>query len=85
MAYSKKQIKGIFAKAAPVKGKNPDLYRKDDLGNLIYLPSYGKNSPMGFEIDHKRPKSKGGSDHNRNLRPLQTSENRRKSNKYPHN
>ncbi len=37
---------------------------------------------MGWEIDHLKPQSKGGTDHLNNLQPLKTSDNRKKSNKY---
>lgn len=84
MGYSLKRRKEIFEKASPVRGKNPALYRIDDYGNRIFFKSYGLNSKMGWEIDHKNPKSKGGSDKDRNLRPLNTAENRRKGARYPY-
>lgn len=67
-----------------VRGKNPNLYRKDDYGNLIYKPSYGKQSDMGWEVDHRHPKAKGGTEVPRNLQAVQWEENRRKSDKYPY-
>ncbi|MEX2477692.1 MAG: HNH endonuclease signature motif containing protein [Gracilimonas sp.] len=71
----------VWQKARKVRGKDPKLYRRDVMGNVIYKPSYGKASEMGWEIDHSKPKSKGGTDHLNNLRPLQTSANRSKGNK----
>lgn len=79
---SKKDI--AWDNAHVVRGKNPELYRKDDYGNIIYKPSYGKQSEMGWEIDHKHPKSKGGTDNLRNLQAIQWEENRIKSDKYPY-
>ncbi|WP_339106931.1 HNH endonuclease domain-containing protein [Roseovarius rhodophyticola] len=38
---------------------------------------------MGWQVDHIWPRSKGGSDAGRNLQALQTSANKRKSNKIP--
>jgi len=73
----------VWQKARRVKGKNPNLYRRDSQGNLIYKPAYGRNSSMGWQVDHIRPKSKGGSDAQRNLQALQTGANKRKSNKIP--
>lgn len=70
--------------ANKVRGKNPDLYRKDDYGNLMYKPSYGKQSTMGWEIDHIHPKAKGGTDKPCNLQAIQWQENRKKSDKYPY-
>lgn len=82
--YTQKELDQIWEKAEEVPGKNPNLYRKDELGNLIYKPSYGKHSEMGWEVDHKKPKAKGGTDNLRNLRPLGTEANRSKGDKYPY-
>ncbi len=81
MSYRKKKLQ-VWQKGKKVKGKNPNLYRRDINGNLLYFHSYGKNSKMGWEIDHSKPKSKGGTDHLNNLQPLKTTDNRKKSNKY---
>ena len=53
----------VWDKAKKVRGKDPDKYRKDKLGNEIYFGSYGKNTEMGWEIDHSKPKCEGGTDH----------------------
>ena len=79
---SKKDIENAWNKASKVRGKNPDLYRRDVKGNELYKPSYGKQGVKSWEIDHKKPKAKGGSDHQRNLQILQTKANRKKSDKY---
>lgn len=84
MGYNVEDRRKIFNKAKPIKGKNPSTHRLDDFGNEIYFRSYGSNSEKGWEVDHIKPKSKGGSDKNRNLRPLNTFENRRKGDKYPY-
>ena len=84
MGYSKEQLDAIFAKGDKVRGKNPDQYRKDACGNVIYRQSYGKESPMGWEVDHEFPKAKGGPNRLSNLRPLQSSENAKKGDKYPY-
>ena len=70
--------------ASPIKGKNPNLFRKDAYGNPIYKPSYGRTSEMGWEIDHKKPISKGGTNSGKNLQALHWEENRNKSDKYPY-
>ena len=66
----------VWARAAKVRGKDPRKYRNDPYGNQIYWGSYGKSSPMGWEIDHVRPKSHGGSDRLSNLQALKTRKNR---------
>ena len=81
MGYSKKTLDKVWDKGTPVRGKNPEVYRRDANGNVIYKPSHGKQGPMSWEVDHKKPKAKRGSDSLRNLRPLQTKDNRKKSDK----
>lgn len=71
----------VWDKGNKVRGKSPDVYRRDSEGNEIYFSSYGKQSEKGWEIDHSKPKSKGGTDHLNNLQPLQWEANREKSNK----
>ena len=79
---SQSDIKWCWEQAKPIPGKNPDLYRIDEEGYQIHWPSYGKNSPQGWEIDHRKPIAKGGTDHRRNLRALNTKANRLKSDQY---
>lgn len=64
--------------AATVRGKDPALYRQDPYGNVMYKPSHGKSSEMGWDVDHITPKSRGGSDATRNLQALNSSVNRSK-------
>ena len=84
MSYTKEQLDAIFAKGDKIRGKDPDRYRRDVCGNEIYRQSYGKESPMGWEVDHKNPKANGGSSRSNNLQPLQSSENASKGDKYPY-
>jgi len=65
--------------AKKVRGKDPARYRQDPYGNLICKSSYGKDSDMGWEVDHINPKSNGGSDSTANFQALKTSVNREKS------
>lgn len=75
----------VWDNGKKIRSKDPDLYRRDPAGNPIYKPSYGKDSEMGWEIDHKKPVDKGGDDNLKNLQPLQTKENKQKGKKYPWN
>ena len=80
---TERQKRQAWNNAKPIAGKNPNLYRRDSAGNQIYKPAYGKNGPQSWEVDHIKPKSKGGTDSPRNLQALQKRANRRKGNKYP--
>ena len=79
-----KQKETAWDKADPIPGKNPNLWRRDPYGNEIYKPAYGKTGEKGWQVDHKRPKSKGGTDNPRNLQAVQTEENRQKRDQYPY-
>lgn len=72
------QINKAWESAKGVRGKDPSLYRQDPYGNVIFRRSYGKSSEMGWEVDHIKPKSQGGSDSARNLQALKTVVNRSK-------
>ena len=67
----------VWKKAEMIGGADPKKYRQDPYGNKICKQAYGKKSQMGWEIDHIKPKSKGGSDDIVNLQALKT-----KTNKY---
>ena len=54
---------------------------KDECDNFIVKAQYGKQTDTGWEIDHIKPVSKGGTDHLSNLRPLQWEANRKKGDK----
>jgi len=70
----------VFAKAKPIRGKDPALYRKDPYGNVMYKNSYGKTSPMGWQTDHIKPKSRNGSNDIRNLQALNSTVNMARGN-----
>jgi len=73
-----------WEKAKTIRGKNPNVWRRDSKGNIIRKGSYGTQGKYGWEVDHKHPRSKGGTNHGRNIQALHVKENRRKSNKYPY-
>lgn len=80
--YSKERLAQIWNKGAIIPGKDPNLYRKDIYGNVMYKHSYGKDTDMGWSVDHSKPQSKGGTDHLNNLQPMNSSANKRKGDKY---
>ena len=79
------KVDKVWEKGTPVYRLNPDKYRKDMSKNLIKRSEYGnRKSDYGWEIDHSKPKSKGGTEHLNNLQPLQWLENVKKGNQYPY-
>lgn len=59
MRASKELIERVWEKADEIRGRDPDVWRKDSEGNYIRHGSYGTVGEYGWEIDHKNPVSKG--------------------------
>lgn len=78
---TKKQKEQAWNNAKKIRGKNPNLYRRDSEGNEIYKPAYGKYGEKSWEVHHKNPLSRGGTNSPRNLEAMQTTANRKKGNK----
>lgn len=70
-----------WERARTIRGKNPKLHRRDEIGNEMCKPAFGTTEERSWKIDHKNPVSKGGTDHRRNLRVLNTEANRKKGNR----
>jgi hypothetical protein len=82
LPFSEELIDQVWAKGQ-LTSYNNDLFRKDIYGNLMFRFDYGKtDSILGWEIDHIKPKSLGGSDNLNNLQPLQWQANRTKGDRY---
>lgn len=75
---TKDQIKKVWNKAKPIRGKDSSEFRQDPYGNTMRRSSYGKDSAMGWEVDHIKPAARGGSDATKNLQALNTKTNREK-------
>jgi hypothetical protein len=46
------RIEKVWEKGQPIRGKDPDLYRRYQFGNELYKPSLGKAGPKSWEVDH---------------------------------
>ena len=76
-------IESVWQKARVASSYNPNQYRVDRCGALIRRDAYGTTSVYGWEIDHVRPVSLGGTDNFDNLQPLHWRNNRGKSDNFP--
>ena len=82
--FEQSTIDAVWQKGQVVTGYNPNLYRKDSCGAWMTKSEYGNtNSVYGWEIDHIKPSSIGGSDELYNLQPLQWENNRHKGDQWP--
>ncbi len=79
-------IQKVWDRAVIVSGYDAAKYRKDVAGAWIQRDKYGDVSNdlgLGWEVDHRRPVTKGGTDDLSNLRPLHWKNNRSKGDDYP--
>ena len=80
----------VWQKGAPIPPKDgntwdPAVWRYDKYGAPMKFSEHGnRNSKHGWEIDHIKPLSKGGTDDLSNLQPLQWENNAKKGDSYPY-
>jgi 5-methylcytosine-specific restriction endonuclease McrA len=67
-----------------IAGYDPGMWRRDIDGKAMKFSDHGdRDSKFGWEIDHIKPSSKGGSDDLSNLQPLHWQTNVAKGDTYP--
>ncbi|KAM7471417.1 hypothetical protein LguiA_009600 [Lonicera macranthoides] len=77
--YSVKQQ--CWEKAEKVKGRDPDRWRRDHLGNTLFRKLVGCPGCLCHDYDHIVPYSKGGKSTLENCQVLQATVNRSKGNR----
>ncbi|KAJ4973964.1 hypothetical protein NE237_007138 [Protea cynaroides] len=70
-----------WEKAEKLKGRDPDRWRRDALGNIVFRKLVGCPGCLCHDYDHIVPYSKGGKSTLENCQVLQASVNRAKGNK----
>lgn len=82
--FSQGMIDAVWNKARPLPDFDPNVTRTESCCARIDKADYGKTTQHGWEIDHVKPVSEGGTDDLSNLQPLHWENNRAKGDDWPH-
>ncbi len=78
--FDEQIVEEVWKKGSIIHESLEDIARLDRYGSHISKLSFGKREKYGWEIDHIKPVSKGGTDEIFNLQPLQWENHRKKEN-----
>lgn len=81
--FTDELIEHIWLKGTEVPGYDPSKWRKDFAGAWIRHDHYGTRHDYGWEVDHLRPLSHGGTNNIDNLVPLHWRNNIKKGDDTP--
>jgi len=79
--FDKETIEAVWRKGTP-EGHYAG-FRKDACNASMHLSKYGMTDQWGWEIDHIKPVSMGGTDDLENLQPLHWENNQHKADNWP--
>lgn len=83
-SFASTTVLAVWRRGRAIDGFDADTWRHDMCGQPMKYSDYGDtNSKHGWEVDHIKPVSKGGTDDLSNLQSLQWDNNRTKSDTYP--
>jgi len=77
-SFSEALVEAVWLKGRVDSRYDPAVYRYDSYGRWMKRSSYGTLGEFGWEVDHVKPVSAGGSDALSNLQPLHWESNRSK-------
>lgn len=77
-------LRQVWNKGSIIPGYDSTVWRSDVCGKPMMFGAHGdRNSQYGWEVDHIRPASKGGTDDISNLQPLHWQSNMEKADQWP--
>jgi hypothetical protein len=82
-SFSDAVVEAVWSKGHPEPPHPLTAHRRDFCGASMQRFSYGTETVYGWEIDHIKPVSAGGTDDLENLQPLQWGNNHHKADNWP--